>query len=149
MQYYPRTLIAVDLITVWYKAPCIICTLYIEVCKVEILADRLCVTLFKPFLAFSTMVGFIYTFSISFCQFLNSGCSLFIIYKWLVQNFRRISTLFQKNFKICLFEKDCSFYTNSFCCSEMRWLFISSTTIWVTGSVAPRARRQLTSSKCE
>ena len=41
-------------------------------------------------------------------------------------------------------EKKCSFYTYLFCCTEMRWLFISSSAIWVTssntGSVASRAR---------
>ena len=35
----------------------------------------------------------------------------------------------------------------------MRWLFISSTAVWVTGSdtgsVASRARTELTSSKCD
>ena len=41
-------------------------------------------------------------------------------------------------------EKECSFYTHLFCCTAMRWLFISSTAIWITGSdnssVASRAR---------
>ena len=56
----------------------------------------------------------------------------------------------------CLFwflhEKECSFCTHLFCCTEMRWLFICSTAIWVAGSdtstVASRARTDLTSSKC-
>ena len=43
------------------------------------------------------------------------------------------------------------FYTHLFCCTEMRWLFISSTAIWVTGSdtgsVTSRARTELTSSE--
>ena len=68
-----------------------------------------------------------------------------------------ISTTFQHHFKMCLLwflhEKECSFYTHLFCCTEIRWLFISSTAIWVTGSdtgsVACRARSKLTSSKCE
>ena len=38
--------------------------------------------------------------------------------------FRRISTTFQHHFKICLLlllnEKECSFYTHLFCCTEMR-----------------------------
>ena len=76
--------------------------------------------------------------------------SQFIICKWLV---RRISTTFQYHFKICLLwflhEKECSFYTHLFCCTEMGWLSISSTAIWVTGSdtssVAFRARTKLTS----
>ena len=42
-----------------------------------------------------------------------------------------ISTIFQHHFKICLLwflpEKECSFYTHLFWCTEMRWLFISST----------------------
>ena len=50
-----------------------------------------------------------------------------------------MSTTFQLHFKICLLwfllEKLCSFYTHLFCCTEMRWLFISSTTIWVTSIV--------------
>ena len=58
----------------------------------------------------------------------------------------------QQHFSICLLwflpEKECSFYTHLFCCTEMRWLFISSTAIWTTGSVASRARTKLTSSKC-
>ena len=68
---------------------------------------------------------------------------------------------FQEHFSIiskfvcCDFylKKECSFYNHLFCCTEIRWMFISWTTIWVTsldtGSVASRARRQLTSSKCE
>ena len=44
-------------------------------------------------------------------------------------------------------------FTLIFYCIRMRWMFISSTTIWVTGSdtssVASRARSQRTSSKCE
>ena len=52
--------------------------------------------------------------------------------------FRWISTSFQHHFKICLLwllhEKECSFYSYLFCCTEMRWLFISSSAIWVTGS---------------
>ena len=53
-------------------------------------------------------------------------------------NFQIISTTFQHHFKICLLwflhEKECCFYTHLFCCTEMRWLFISSTAIWVTVS---------------
>ena len=72
-------------------------------------------------------------------------------------SFARISTTFQHRFKICLswflHEKECSFYTHLFCCTEMRWLFISSTAVWVTGSdtgsVASRAKTKLTSSKCD
>ena len=87
------------------------------------------ITILTPMSTWLTLVGFIY--------------------------FRRISTKFQHHFKICLLwflhEKECSFYTNLFYCTEMRWLFISSTAIWVTGSdtgsVASRARTELTSSK--
>ena len=65
--------------------------------------------------------------------------------------FRRISTTFQHHFKICLLwflqKKEYSFYTQLFYCTEMKWLFISSTAIWVTGSdtisVASRARTKL------
>ena len=46
-----------------------------------------------------------------------------------------------------------SVYTYPFFCTEMRWMFISSSAIWVTGSdtdsVASRARSELTRSKCE
>ena len=71
--------------------------------------------------------------------------------------FRRISTSFQHHLKICLMwflhKKECSFYTHHFPCTEMRWLFISSTAIWVTGSdtrsVASTARSKLTTSKCD
>ena len=70
--------------------------------------------------------------------------------------FRRISVSFQHHFKIYLLwllhEKECSFYYYLFCCTEMTWMFIISTTIWVNGwdtsSVASRARSELTSSKC-
>ena len=48
-----------------------------------------------------------------------------------------------------LHEKECSFKTNLFCCTEMRLMSISSNAIWVTGSVASRARSKLTRSKCE
>ena len=68
--------------------------------------------------------------------------------------FRRISVSFQHHFKIYLLwllhEKECSFYSYLFCCTEMTWMFIISTTIWVNGwdtsSVASRARSELTSS---
>jgi hypothetical protein len=71
--------------------------------------------------------------------------------------FRRISASFQLHFKICLFwllyEKECSFYTYLFCCTELKWMFIISTAFWVTGwdtgSVAPRAKSELPSSTCE
>ena len=64
---------------------------------------------------------------------------------------------FQHHFKICLLwflhKKRCSFYTHLFCFTEMRWMFISSTAIWVAGwdtsSVGSRAGSDLTSSKCE
>ena len=70
--------------------------------------------------------------------------------------FRRISVSFQHHFKInllwLLHEKECSFYSYLFCCTEMTWMFIISTTIWVNGwdisSVASRARSELTSSQC-
>ena len=70
--------------------------------------------------------------------------------------FRRISALFKHHFKICLLwllhEKECSCYFYLSCCTEMRWLFISSSAIWVTesdaGVVASRARSELTRSKC-
>ena len=70
--------------------------------------------------------------------------------------FRRISVSFQHHFKIYLLwllhEKECSFYSYLFCCTEMTWMFIISTTIWVNGwdtsSVASRARSELTSSQC-
>ena len=43
-------------------------------------------------------------------------------------------------------------YSYLFCCTEMIWMFIISTTIWVNGwdtsSVASRARSELTSSQC-
>ena len=96
-------------------------------------------------------VGFIYNF---FGYFLLSTSSIlewwllsvFIqIHSFTNDYFKRISTWFQHDFKICLLwfllKEDCSF-------AEMRWMFISSTAIWVTssdtGSVASRARRQLT-----
>ena len=71
--------------------------------------------------------------------------------------FRRISVSFQHHFKIYLLwllhEKECSFYSYLFCCTEMRWLFISSSAIWVTGSnigsVSSRATKELTRSKWE
>ena len=70
--------------------------------------------------------------------------------------FRRISVSFQHHFKIYLLwllhEKECSFYSYLFCCTEMTWMFIISTTIWVNGwdtsSVASRARSELTSWQC-
>ena len=70
--------------------------------------------------------------------------------------FRRISVSFHHHFKIHLLwlldEKECSFYSYLFCCTEMTWMFIISTTIWVNGwdtsSVASRARSELTSSQC-
>ena len=66
---------------------------------------------------------------------------------------------FQQHFSIIskfdrfLCKKEYSFYTQLFCCTELRWMFISSTSIWVTdsdiGSVASKARSQLTRSKCK
>ena len=68
--------------------------------------------------------------------------------------FKRIPASFQHHFKICLLwllhEKECTFFTYLFCCTEMTWLFIISTTVWVnswvTSSVASRARSELTNS---
>jgi hypothetical protein len=93
-------------------------------------------------------------FGIPFCllvQFYSRGSSSFIIRKWLVQkDFNNISASFQNLF---LHEKKCNFYTHLFYCTEIRWLFIGSTAIWVngldTGSAASRARTKLTSSKCD
>ena len=87
----------------------------------------------------------------------NSRIGVLVHSSFANDEFRRISTTFQHHFKICLLwflhEKECSFYSHLFCCTEMRWLFISSTAIWVTGSdtgsVASRARTELTSSKCD
>ena len=70
--------------------------------------------------------------------------------------FRRISVSFQHYFNIYLLwllhEKESSFYSYLFYCTEMTWMFIISSTIWVNGwdtsSVAPRARRELPSSQC-
>ena len=50
-------------------------------------------------------------------------------------------------------QKECSFYTNLFRCTEMRWMFTSSTAIFSNGSdtssVASKGKSQLTRSKCE
>ena len=109
----------------------------------------------------------------------------FISCKWIVQkDFNIISASFQNLFVIAtskayflhreplsflpplcwcarqwfLYEKECSFYTHLFCCTKMRWLFISITAIWVTSSDTgsdasragySRARTELTSSKCD
>ena len=52
----------------------------------------------------------------------------------------------------CYLKKNAAFALNSFSCTEMTWMFIISTTIWVNGwdtsSVASRARSELTSLKC-
>ena len=60
------------------------------------------------------------------------------------KDFNNIAASFQNVFVAVLHEKERSFYTHLFCCTEMRWLFISSTTIWVpssdTSSAASRAR---------
>jgi hypothetical protein len=78
----------------------------------------------------------------------------FIICKWQVQkDFSIISPSFHHHFKICLLwllhKKECSFYSCLFCCTLMRWLFIISSAIWDTGSVASRAQSELNRSKCE
>jgi hypothetical protein len=58
----------------------------------------------------------------------------FIICKWLVQkDFNNISVSFQK-FVVVLHEKERSFYTHLFCCTEMRWLFISATKVIIDKS---------------
>ena len=44
----------------------------------------------------------------------------------------RISTSFQNLFIVVVTWKKFSFYTDLFCCTEMRWMFIISTTLWVT-----------------
>ena len=67
------------------------------------------------------------------------------------------SERFHHHFKICLLwflqEKGCSVSTYLFCCAEMSGMFISSNAIWVTssdtGSIASRARTELTRSKCK
>ena len=102
-------------------------------------------------------MGFIF-FVILFCltvQLYNNGYSLFIICKWLAQkDFSNISASFQNLFVVVVKWKGiCTFYTYLFCCTEMRWLFISLSAIWATDSdtslVACRARTELTRSKCE
>jgi hypothetical protein len=93
------------------------------------------------------------------------SCTTPFVFPFVYQFQSRIEALicssfangFQHRFKICLLwllhEKECSFYTYLFYCTEMRWLFISSRAIWVTGSdtgsVASRARSELTRWKCE
>ena len=51
-----------------------------------------------------------------------------------------------------LHEKESSFCTYLFCSTEMTWMFIISTAVWVnswdTRSVASRPRSELTSSQC-
>ena len=74
---------------------------------------------------------------------------LFIICKWLLQkDFSIISKFVCCN---CYMKKNEAFTLISF--AVLRWMFISSTAIWVTSSdpcsVASRAIIQLTSSKCE
>ena len=84
-------------------------------------------------------------------QSFSRGSSLFIICK-----LRKISAPFQHRLKfVCcdFYMKKYSFYSYIFCFFEIRWLFISSKDIWVTGSdnssVASRARRKMTRSKFE
>ena len=66
---------------------------------------------------------------------------------------KSILASFHHHFKICLLwllhKKECSFYSCLFCCTLMRWLFIISSAIWDTGSVASRAQSELNRSKCE
>ena len=52
----------------------------------------------------------------------NSRIGVLVHSSFANDQFRKISTTFQHHFKICLFlyEKECSFYTNLFCCTEMR-----------------------------
>ena len=102
------------------------------------------------------LVGFIYTFWSS----LSSTSSI------LEEGFKCIHNLqmtsserFQQHFSIISKFVFCGFYMRknaaftfiSF--AVLKWMFISSTAIWVTGSytssVASRARSQLTRSKCE
>ena len=88
----------------------------------------------------ASKVGFIYTLFRLPVPLYSSGSSLFIIFKWLVQkDFNIISASFQKKLLWFLDEKECS--------SEMRWMFISSTALWVTSadtnSVASRPRSKL------
>ena len=63
----------------------------------------------------------------------NSRIGVLVYSSFATDQFRRISTTFQHHFKICLLqffhEKECSFYTHLFYCTEMTWLFISSTAI--------------------
>ena len=87
----------------------------------------------------------------------NSRIRILVYSSFASDKLRRISKTFQHNFKMCslwfLHKKECSFYTYLFCCTEKKWMFISSTAIWFTssdtGSVAFRARGQLDRSKCE
>ena len=64
------------------------------------------------------------------CQF-NSRIGVLVHSSFSNEKYRRISTTFQHHYKICLLwflhEKECSFYTYLFNCTEMRWLFTSST----------------------
>ena len=103
--------------------------------------------------------------SLQSLSFFVEICGSSSLLKWFFDIFdgfkfskiRRILRTFQHHFKICLLwilhKKECSFYTHLFCCTEIKWLFINSTAIWVTGSdtssVAFRARSQLTRSKCK
>ena len=83
--------------------------------------------------AYLLKVGFIYTHSVfPLVYWFNSRIGV------LFHLIQKISTTFQHHSKICLLwflhQKECSFYTHLFCCTEMRLMFISSTAIWVTGS---------------
>ena len=51
----------------------------------------------------------------------NSRIVALVICKWLVQkDFNIISASLQKLFVVGFTRKECSFYTNLFCCTEMR-----------------------------
>ena len=82
------------------------------------------------------------------------GSRPFIICKWLVQkDFSIISTSFRNLFVVVVTWKRMQLLQLSLCCTEMRWMLTISTAIWVNswdnGSVASRARSELTNSKCE
>ena len=92
-------------------------------------------------LSISTLGGFhLHILVFSLVYQLNSRIGVLVQSSFANDQFRRISATFQHHFKIYLswflHEKECSFNADLFCCTETD-----------TGSVASRAKTELTSSK--
>ena len=147
----------IDISDVYNQANAVTIKASLSICTLALRNGCLCLLVWSKRALASYYGGFhLYLLVFPFVYQFYSIIEALVSSSFANDEFRRISVSFQHHFKIYLLwllhEKECSFYSYLFCCTEMTWMFIISTTIWVNGwdtsSVASRARSELTSSQC-